>query len=396
MDRPSTKRLLGGLSPDRFLAEYWQQKPLLIRAAWPGFSTPLSPEELAGLACEDGVNARLVQGFGKRWRVRHGPFQSQDFISLPEQRWTVLIPDVEKHLPELRSILEPFRFIPDWRIDDLMVSYAAPQGSVGPHVDAYDVFLLQGMGRRRWQVGANNVRPDNYLPHNELCLLRDFSAEQEWVLEAGDMLYLPPGVPHYGLALEACMTFSIGFRAPAISDLVADFCEYLIQRCVQADRLSDPGLPAGQPPGQIAPYSLAQIQNVLNRQLSFSPLEVRHWFGRFITEAQAELAPIPLEPPLQANQLAQHLQQYPHWQRDASTRFAYTLEPMGAITVYIDTHMYPLESPYAWLGELICNRVNYRSTQLQPALDDTRTESLLLEWINQAYLLPIYHDQQSF
>ncbi|MCB1815595.1 MAG: cupin domain-containing protein, partial [Candidatus Competibacteraceae bacterium] len=176
------------MSSAQFLAEYWQQKPLLVRAAWPAFSNPISPEELAGLACEDEVCARLVRQSKQRWQVRHGPFKETDFTRLPAKRWTVLVPDMEKHLPDLRSILEPFRFIPDWRIDDLMISYAAEQGSVGPHVDEYDVFLLQGLGRRRWQIDTRPVAPDNYQADSELRILQHFEAESEWILEPGDML----------------------------------------------------------------------------------------------------------------------------------------------------------------------------------------------------------------
>ena len=386
MDRPSRSRLLGGLSFERFLAEYWQQKPLLVRAAWPGFASPISPEELAGLACEDSVNARLVQGFGQHWRVRHGPFQASDFTTLPDTRWTVLVPNIEKHLPEFRLILEPFRFIPDWRIDDLMISYAAPQGSVGPHVDAYDVFLLQALGRRRWQINTRAIAPDNVLPDSELRLLREFSPEQDWILEPGDMLYLPPGIAHYGLALETCMTFSIGFRAPAIQDLVADFCDYLIQRCAETGCLRDPGLRPANHPGQITGQALNQIRTLLQQNLSFSEKEVRHWFGRFITETQSELAPEALTTPLKPEQLEKYLTQSPNWQRHAAVRFAYTVEPAGAMTVFIDAKAYPLALDCAWLGQLVCDQSRYRSEELQPALKQAQTKALLLEWINQAYL----------
>ena len=172
-------KVLGELSPAQFLAEYWQKQPLLVRGAWPGFQDPLTPEELAGLACEEGVESRLVleQGGEKPWEVRHGPFVDDDFLKLPDSHWTLLVQDVEKHIADLAALLEPFRFIPDWRIDDLMISYAPPAGTVGPHVDDYDVFLLQGQGRRRWQISRRPVEPDNCLPDTELRILREFVPE---------------------------------------------------------------------------------------------------------------------------------------------------------------------------------------------------------------------------
>lgn len=211
-------QLLGGLSAAQFLREYWQKQPLLIRKAMPHWRDPLSPEELAGLACEPGVEARLVlqrAGVGP-WSVRHGPFSEADFLTLPETHWTLLVQDAEKQAPALLGdFLEPFRFIPDWRCDDLMISYAPTDGSVGPHWDQYDVFLLQGKGRRRWQISTQPLQPDNLLPDTELRILCDFTPEQEWLLEPGDMLYLPPRVAHHGVAVEPCLTYSIGWRAPA-------------------------------------------------------------------------------------------------------------------------------------------------------------------------------------
>ena len=384
---PSHSQLLGGMSSAQFLAEYWQQKPLLVRAAWPAFSNPISPEELAGLACEDEVCARLVRQSKQRWQVRHGPFKETDFTRLPAKRWTVLVPDMEKHLPELRSILEPFRFIPDWRIDDLMISYAAEQGSVGPHVDEYDVFLLQGLGRRRWQINTRPVAPDNYQADSELRILQHFEAESEWILEPGDMLYLPPGVAHFGVALDDCMTYSIGFRAPSVQDMVADFCDYLIQRSAEAGRWHDPKLSPAENPGQIQPSMLNQLQTLLQQQLSFTEGELQTWFGRFITEAGTDLSPLPTAEVPTPTALADKLAQHKQWQRCSATRFAYIAQADHAITLFIDGQAYPLAKQNAWLGELLCRQVSFPNSALLPALAQVQTSTLLLEWINQGYLL---------
>lgn len=232
---------LGELSIEEFLRDYWQQKPLLIRQAFPNFQSPLSSNELAGLAC-DTDTARLVleKGGSSLWEVRHGPLRKKDFNKLPATHWTLLVNDIEKLLPEFAEIIEPFRFIPDWRIDDLMISYAVDGGSVGPHVDAYDVFLLQAQGKRHWQISHQACAEDNFIPDIDLRIMREFVAEAEWTLEPGDILYLPPDVPHYGVAVGECMTYSIGFRAPSRADLLEDLLGQILEQPAMQERFRDP------------------------------------------------------------------------------------------------------------------------------------------------------------
>ncbi len=288
-DEPLT--LLGGLTARAFLRDYWQQKPLLVRQAIPGFESPLSPEELAGLACEEGVISRLVRERGETgpWALRTGPFDEDDFTSLPESHWTLLVSDMEKHLPDLRAYLEPFRFIPDWRMDDLMVSYAAPEGSVGPHVDEYDVFLLQAQGRRRWQIASQTVSGDDFLPGIELRILRDFQPDQEWILEPGDMLYLPPRIPHHGVAVGPCMTWSVGFRAPAWRDLMATWVDQRYEALAPQDRYADPGLEPQDNPGELTAATLARLIAGLRRAMAVDDAELARWLGTVLTEPKAEL-----------------------------------------------------------------------------------------------------------
>ena len=213
----STTQLLGGLTPAQFLAEYWQKKPLLIRQALPDFGEAIEADELAGLACEDHIESRIIRGSGadNNWQQQHGPFEEQIFDKLGDKDWTLLVQAVDHYIPEVAKLKDRFRFIPDWRLDDVMVSFAAPGGSVGPHLDQYDVFLLQGQGRRNWQVGERITQAPSLLPHPELQLLSDFNCSDNYMLEPGDMLYLPPGFPHWGIAVDPCTTYSIGFRAPS-------------------------------------------------------------------------------------------------------------------------------------------------------------------------------------
>ena len=184
---------LGELTAEQFLRDYWQKHPCLIRRALPGFEVPLDSDDIAGLACEETAESRLVSGSYPEhdWQLLHGPFEEEFFAGLPESNWTLLVQDVEKHYPPLQALMARFDFLPSWRLDDLMVSYAVPGGSVGPHVDQYDVFLYQARGERLWQI-AENFDPA-LLEDCALNVLREFEPEKEWLVKPGDMLYLPPG-----------------------------------------------------------------------------------------------------------------------------------------------------------------------------------------------------------
>jgi 50S ribosomal protein L16 3-hydroxylase len=246
-DAPPQRTLLGGRSPRAFLARYWQKRPLLVRGAWPRFADPLSVSDLFRLAARADCESRLVVRDGARWRLEHGPLAPGRARRLPARRWTLLVQGLNHFVPAADRLLRAFRFVPYTRLDDVMVSYAAPAGGVGPHVDSYDVFLLQGSGRRRWRIGAaRGLEPD---PRAPLKVLRGFRAEREWVLEPGDMLYLPPGVAHEGTALEPCFTYSIGFRAPAARELVGAFLTFLEEHLDPGERrYADPDLrPARRP-----------------------------------------------------------------------------------------------------------------------------------------------------
>ncbi|MEW6119900.1 MAG: cupin domain-containing protein [Pseudomonadota bacterium] len=273
--------LLGGLSPGRFLREYWHKKPLLVRNAIPGFSGLLSPADMQALARRDDVESRLVQGSGRRWTLDHGPFRAADFRRLPKTDWTLLVQSINHHLPEADALLKRFDFIPHARLDDLMVSYAVPGGSVGPHFDSYDVFLLQGRGHRRWQVGTQTDL--GLLPDAPLKILRTFEPEAEWVLGPGDMLYLPPHVAHYGMAEDACMTYSIGFRAPTAEELAQAFLMHLQDTVALDGRYADPDLALQRHPGEIGRAMLDRIEAMIAR-VQWSRRDIAEFAGRYLSE----------------------------------------------------------------------------------------------------------------
>jgi 50S ribosomal protein L16 3-hydroxylase len=286
MHRRGTALMLGGLTPRRFLSRHWQKRPLLVRQALPEFAGMLAPGELMRLACREDAQSRVVIRHGRRWQVHHGPFSPGYFKRLKSGAWSLLVQDVNHFVPRGRELLQRFDFIPAARLDDLMISYAPAGGGVGPHFDSYDVFLLQGSGRRRWRIGAQ--RDLGLVQGAPLKLLARFRPEQEHVLEPGDMLYLPPGHAHDGVAVEACTTYSIGFRAPAWHELGVQFLAYL-QDHVGLDGLyRDPALiPTPQParlPSRMVREAVAQLS-----RLRWDQRMVQRFLGCYLTEPKAHV-----------------------------------------------------------------------------------------------------------
>ncbi|MGO4260930.1 ribosomal protein uL16 3-hydroxylase [Lysobacter sp. TAB13] len=278
-----------GIAPAAFLRDYWQKRPLLIRNAFAGLQSPIQPEDLAGLACEEGVLARLIQHdrASDRYTLRHGPFDEAEFPGMPHQDWTLLVQDVDKWDADVAALLPAFDFLPRWRIDDIMVSFAAPGGSVGAHVDQYDVFLLQAQGHRRWQIDARADAPQDFRPDADLKLLREFDPSHDWVLGPGDMLYLPPGVPHHGVAEDACLTFSIGMRAPSAAELMGDYIDTLAGDADESLRYHDPDLAPPRDPNEIDAAAMVRVVEALNALRMNDPDRLGDWFGRFITVYRA-------------------------------------------------------------------------------------------------------------
>ena len=279
-----------GMAPAEFLRDYWQKRPLLIRNAFPAFTAPdfvppISPEDLAGLACEDTALSRIVAHDRERdhWMLRNGPFPEEMFPDMPDHDWTLLVQDVDKWDADVAALIERFDFLPRWRIDDIMVSFAAPGGSVGAHVDQYDVFLLQAQGHRRWQIDASENPALDFRNDVDLRLLQRFTPSHEWLVGPGDMLYLPPGVPHHGVAEDACLTYSIGMRAPSAAELLGDFVDTLAADADDALRYRDPDLAPAADPAQIDDDAMRRAIEALNALRMNDPERLGDWFGRFIT-----------------------------------------------------------------------------------------------------------------
>ncbi|WMJ69747.1 cupin domain-containing protein [Stenotrophomonas sp. 24(2023)] len=283
-----------GMAPAVFLRDFWQKRPLLIRNAFANFQTPVQPEDLAGLACEEGVLARLIRHDRATdgWTVRSGPFAEELFPTLPDHDWTLLVQDVDKWDPDVRALIDRFDFLPRWRMDDVMISFAATGGSVGAHVDQYDVFLLQAHGHRRWQIDASESTkgkrpPLGFRPDVELKLLQVFKPSHDWVLAPGDMLYLPPNVPHNGVAEDPCLTFSFGMRAPSSAELISDYLDTLIADADENIRYQDPDLALPADPNEIDAVAMGRVITALNAIRMNDPDTLGDWFGRFITTYRA-------------------------------------------------------------------------------------------------------------
>ena len=274
-------QLLGGLTAKQFLSQFWQRKPLLVRSAIVDFKGPVQAPELFALASRPDIESRIVRRERGRWKVSEGPFSRADLVRMPRSGWTILVQGLNLEVPAADGLMHRFRFLPHARLDDVMVSYASTGGGVGPHFDSYDVFLLQGEGRRRWRIARRYdaaIEPD--IP---IRVLRRFKAEKEWILGPGDMLYLPPGWAHEGVALGPCLTYSIGFRAPSRGEIAREFLGFLQERVafdgVYADRGAKPQRHAAEIPAKMVEHAVSAA-----RRIRWTRRDVSRLLGSYLSE----------------------------------------------------------------------------------------------------------------
>lgn len=376
---PSVERrrvLLGGLTPRRFLQGYWQKRPLLVRQALPGFVDPLSPDELAGLACDAEVESRLVMERGprRRWQLFHGPQDPARLRRLPRSHWTLLVQEVDKHLPAVAALMRPFDFVPRWRLDDVMVSFAPRGGSVGPHVDGYDVFLIQGRGRRRWQVSTRD--PGDLRAGLDLRILKRFRPEAEWVLEPGDMLYVPPGVAHHGVSLEDALTYSVGFRAARRVDVLL---RVLARAADSADRerlYEDADLRPAREPGEIDEAALRRLRAIVRAE---SGRALSHDFARLMGELLTEprgAPPRPRSRRLDPAELARRLRSGARLAPVATSRLAFVRADAGCL-LFVDGRTQALPPGLAGLAALVTRGRELGREELAPWLRQGAARELL-------------------
>lgn len=284
MDIQQPLTLLGGLTPAQFMRRHWHKKPLLVRQAIPNFQPPVLRPEMFALAAQESVESRLVQQIKGGWKLRHGPFARRSLPAMSQREWTLLVQGVDLHNDAVHELMQQFRFVPEARLDDLMISYATDGGGVGPHFDSYDVFLLQAHGRRRWRIGRQkDLTLKEGIP---LKVLAEFEPEEEFVLEPGDMLYLPPRYAHDGIAEGECMTYSIGFRAPARAELAQELLVRLSEDAAEDEQVQmyrDAKQEAVAEPGAIPAELQAFAKEALECALS-QPLALERALGEYLTE----------------------------------------------------------------------------------------------------------------
>lgn len=349
-----------------FLRDYWQQKPLLIKNPWQQWRNPLEPDELAGLACEEEVESRLITQTRDAWKLEHGPIPESRFSKLGKKQWTLLVQAVDHFVPAVAALIEPFRFVPNWRIDDVMVSYAADQGGVGPHFDQYDVFLIQGLGRRRWQIGARCDHTTELLPHDDLRLLANFEATAEWILEPGDILYVPPRFAHNGVAVgDDCMTYSVGFRAPSRSELIAHWCDHLLADMQDDDRYSDAHLRPQQNPGEISAQAIGELHAMVTAKMLDRDAFAR-WFGQYSSTRKYPDVDWQPEEPIALDELREFLTDGFPLCRNPASRFSF-IRTGDAVVLFVDGRSFECSAETTALAAQLCahDRIEIDSNLLE-------------------------------
>lgn len=357
-----------------FLEKYWQKQPVVLKNAFPNFVDPITPDELAGLAMEPEVDSRLVSHKNGEWQASNGPFE--DFDGLGETGWSLLAQAVNHWHAPSAELVRPFRVLPDWRLDDLMISFSVPGGGVGPHIDQYDVFIIQGMGSRRWRVG-DKLPMRQFCPHPALLHVDPFEPIIDEDLEPGDILYIPPGFPHDGFTHETAMNYSVGFRGPNGRDLISSFADYALENDLGGEHYSDPDLTCRDHVGRIEDYEVDRLRGMMIEMLN-QPEDFKQWLGRFATTPRHELDIAPAEPAYEPDEILDALLGDEVLTRLSGLRvlnigdsFFVNSEPMKAV------------EPKA--ADALCRYTSVGKKELCDALNNPAFVAELTDLVNQGY-----------
>ena len=363
-----------------FLRDYWQKKPVVIKQGFSSFEDPISPDELAGIACEEQVQSRLIHHTDGKWQADFGPFESYDHLG--EDNWSLVIQALDNWSEDAAQIIEAFRFIPHWRLDDLMASFATPGGSVGPHMDKYDTFICQGSGNRRWRVGDNGEHKE-FSAHSALLHVENFTAIIDEELEAGDILYIPPGFPHEGVSLNNSMSFSVGFRTNSTVSLLSAFADHLIDKDQGNELIEDPNRVATQNSGAIdtKDYQLIkhQLQQVLDNDDVF-----RNFVGCYMTQAKHEMDLVPNEEPYADEEVTDILSQA-SLLRLGGLRAFYLTDTVEQGICYIDGSEVTFDKNIIDAVKLMCDNVCLAPNDLAPWKNNAAFITFIKEQLAQGY-----------
>lgn len=371
---------LNQMSKNEFLTTYWQKKPVVIRQGFKDFVDPIAADEFAGIAMEEAVQSRLISKKNGEWQAEFGPFESYEHLG--ERDWSLVIQALDNFSEEAAELIEPFRFLPHWRLDDLMASFATEGGSVGPHVDNYDTFICQGSGKRHWRVGDNG-RHTEVIAHEALLHVEPFDAIIDVELEAGDILYIPPGFPHEGISLEPSMSFSIGFRANSAISLLSGFADHLIDNELGGQLLEDPNRQAVNNSGEITNSDYAcikqQLQNLLDDDKLF-----KNFAGNFLTNAKHELDLMPSDEPFEKDEVSELLALHAI-KRLGGLRALYFEDTVDEGIFYLNGEQIHFNSEIAPVIKLLCNQVVVTPSELAPWSTNEYFVTLMVGLLDQGY-----------
>ncbi|QFU22990.1 cupin domain-containing protein [Shewanella eurypsychrophilus] len=370
---------LGELTVERFLKEYWQKKPLVIRQGFNKFKDLLTPEEMAGLACDELVESRRVYKSEGEWQAEFGPFESYEHLG--ESDWTLIVQALNNWLPDAEKLIQCFDFIPRWRFDDVMVSYATPGGGVGPHIDLYDVFICQGSGRRRWRVGDRGPHKE-FAAHPALLHTEAFEPIIDVELLPGDILYLPPGYPHDGVTLEASMSFSVGYRTASAKDMVSALADHLIDNELGCEQIEDPDRELSHQSGRVNATDLARIKAQLLATLDDKLIS--EFSGRYLTNSKCELDLPEDNLGFQCDDVREMLNQH-ELTRLGGLKVLYFDASVSQGVFYINGEQVTLSSELAGVIPVLCDNQMLSAARLSTWLANPTFIEKLTDWINNGY-----------
>lgn len=372
-----------------FLTEFWQKKPLVIRNALPRFTNILSADELAGLSMEEDIESRIVLSTPDTypyWHLKKGPFLEKEYQQLPPTHWTLLVQGVDRVIPELALLFDHFNFIPQWRVDDLMISYASEHGSVGPHYDNYDVFLYQAQGSRKWSLTTKQCNEDNCMPEVPLRIMQQFDIEQDYILEEGDMLYLPPHVGHYGTAItKDCITYSFGYRSYSNRELWDSFGDFCAEERGTIQQYQDPNWSIVNDSSELPRESWMNAKAIMQAMID-DEQQLKVWFGRFATQLDQQAEALLPEPIYESmDSFIKQLTSGKIVTRHPSCRFAYQVQTEPPfITLFINSSEWNCHNVSIELIKLVANNRQLTVEQLLPWLKQSENKNFLFElWTSQ-------------
>ena len=371
---------LNKMSQNEFLTKYWQKQPVVIRQGFKDFVDPISADEFAGIAMEEAVQSRLVSKKDGQWQAEFGPFESYEHLG--ERDWSLVIQALDNFSEEAAELIEPFRFLPHWRLDDLMASFATEGGSVGPHIDNYDVFICQGSGKRHWRVGSCGQHAE-VIAHEALLHVEPFKAIIDVELECGDILYIPPGYPHEGIALEPSMSFSIGFRANSAISLLSGFADHLIDNDLGGQLLEDPNRQTITHSGEITNQDYTnikqQLQNLLDDDNVFN-----EFVGKFLTSAKHELDLMPSEEPFEPDEVSELLGLH-GIKRLGGLRAFYFEDSINQGVCYINGEQVSFDAEVAPAVKLLCDNLTVMPNELSSWCKNKHFIDLMVTLLDQGF-----------